>query len=201
LAVAPGKPAKVELTFTAERVDPDPYPMHVVVTGPAMPLNVPLTLVGADEVGRDDLALASKGAKVTCDSEYAQEKPCVGKVIDGIIATPDDFQNRWHSDLATPHPHWIEVKLPKAARIGRVVIRFADPLGYPTSFQGLLTPAGETQPKVAFDVTDNQDTRLYRATLAQPVLSDTFRLVLRGSASKAYANAAQISEIELYPAP
>jgi hypothetical protein len=32
-----------------------------------------------------------------------------------------------------------------------------------------------------------------------PVTTDTFRLAIRASANPAYPNAAQISEIELYP--
>ena len=77
-----------------------------------------------------------------------------------------------------------------------MVVRFADPAGYPTSFQGLVRVDGEDQP--VFDVTDYKNPRYFRQTIA-PVTTDTFRLVVRASANPAYRNAAQISEIELYP--
>jgi len=177
--------------------------LHVEVTGGAQPVRVPLTLLAKlppERVGADDLALAAKGATAQASSEYAQEPGGAARVIDGILATADDFANRWHSSLATPHPHWIQVKLPQPARLGRVVLRFADPLGYPTSFQGLVLPAGRTELQSVLDVTANKETRTWRGTF-EPVLTDTFRLVIRASASVRYPNAAQLSEIELYAAP
>ena len=38
-----------------------------------------------------DLALAANGARASSDSEYAKEPGCTAKVIDGVLATPDDF--------------------------------------------------------------------------------------------------------------
>ena len=58
------------------------------------------------------------------------------------------------------------------------------------------TPDGEF--REVLSVSDNQDRRCFRATLA-PVVTDTFRLVMHASASTQYPNAAQISELELYP--
>jgi ADP-ribosylglycohydrolase len=161
---------------------------------------IPLAFVESNEVaavGPDDLALASKGATVTSDGELDREPGCTPRAIDGIVATETDFGNRWHSSLSTAHPHWIQVKLPKPTLIGRVVIRFADPGGYPVSFQGLVKPAEGQDLKVIFDVSDNKNTRIYKAKI-DPVLTDTFRLVIRSSANPAWPNAAQISEIELY---
>jgi hypothetical protein len=149
-----------------------------------------------EQVQPDDLALASKGATATSDGEYAQEPGCTAKAIDGIIATAGDFSNRWHSSLDTPHPHWIQVKLPKPARIGRVLIHFADPAGHPTSFQGLVWVNGKE--KVIFDIKNYEDWRSYSKTL-NPITTDRFRLVIRASANPAYPNAAQVSEIELCP--
>ena len=148
------------------------------------------------KVDPGDLALASKGATATADGEYDQEKGCTAKVIDGIISTPADFTNRWHSSLDTPHPHWVQVKLPKVEKIGRIVIRFADPAGYPTSFQGIVRMNGKD--KTLFDVKDYTDDRKYEVKFA-PIETDTFRLVIRESANPAYPNAAQVSEIEIYP--
>ncbi len=150
----------------------------------------------AELVGSADLALASKGAIATSDSELSYEPGCTGKIIDGIIATPANFTaNRWHSALAG-HPHWVQVKLPRPEKIGKIIIDFADPLGHPTNFQGLVRVDGRDQ--VVFDVTNFQGWRKYTAEIP-PQITDTFRLVIRDSASPRYPNAAQISQIELYP--
>ena len=142
-----------------------------------------------------DLALAANGATASSDSEYVREPGGTTKLIDGVIATPEDFSNRWHSSLDQPHPHWVEVHLARPARIGTVVIHFADPAGYPVSFAGTVRVKGEEHP--VFDVTDNRETQVYRAKI-EPVTTDAFRLTIRASANPAYPNAAQISEIELY---
>ena len=142
-----------------------------------------------------DLALAANGASASSDSEYSKEPGCTRKLIDGVIATPEDFSNRWHSSLDMPHPHWIEVQLPKPAKIGRVIIHFADPAGFPTSFTGSVKIDG--QERAVFNVTDNKETQIYQ-TKIEPVMTDSFRLTVRTSANTAYLNAAQISEIELY---
>lgn len=186
-------------------------PLHFAIAGDAAHQYVPYWQV-ADEVftcypmvgvpgpsetlGADDLALRSRGATATSDSEYAKEPGGTAKVIDGLIAEPGDQSHRWHSSLETPHPHWIEAKLPRPATIGRVVIRFADPQGHPTSFQGIMRVQGHDH--VIFDVKNYADQYVYRARIA-PTTTDTFRLVIRASANPAYPNAAQISTIELYP--
>jgi hypothetical protein len=145
---------------------------------------------------RNDLALAANGASASSDSEYANEPGCTAKVIDGVIATPEDFSNRWHSSLEKPHPHWVEVHLAKPAKISTVVIHFADPDGYPVSFEGTVRVNG--QERQVINVTNNQQSQVYRAKI-EPVTTGDFRLTVRASANPAYPNAAQISEIELYP--
>ncbi len=144
----------------------------------------------------NDLALAENGATATSDSEYAKEPGCTAKVIDGVIATPADFSNRWHSSLDQPHPHWVEVHLARPAKISNVIIHFADPAGYPVSFAGAVRVNGQEHQVI--NVTNNSDTQIYRAKIAS-VTTDAFRLTIRTSANPAYPNAAQISEIELYP--
>ena len=98
-----------------------------------------------------------------------------------------------------PHPHWIEVRLPKPEPIERIVIRFADPAGRPVHFRGMVRPSGSTQWKEVFSGTGNTNPRSYRAKIT-PVLTDAFRLVISKSVNAVTFNAAQISEIELYPA-
>jgi hypothetical protein len=54
------------------------------------------------------------------------------------------------------------------------------------------------QEQQVINVTDNQEPQVYRAKI-EPVTTDDFRLTVRASANPAFPNAAQISEIELYP--
>ena len=190
--------ASFELQLVVKNPEGGIYGMKIEVTGAAKPIAIPLMLIAKEHVGPNDLALASKGATATADSEYALEKPCAAKVIDGEIASSQDFKNRWHSSLDTPHPHWIEVKLAKPAEIGSVVIRFADPAGYPVSFQCLAIPQGGSELKEVLRCADNKESRIFRAGFP-PVVTDTFRVVIEKSANPKFPNAAQISEIELYP--
>jgi ADP-ribosylglycohydrolase len=200
LAIPAGESRRLDLAITAASVEEGPTRLTVDVSGGAKPIAMPLTLIGREGVGPDDLALASKGAVATSDGELEREKGCTVRVIDGVIPRPDDFEGkRWHSAIDTPHPHWVQVRLPRAARIGRVVIRFADPAGRPVDFRGLvLTADGKTWREV-FAVKDYQDPRLFRREI-EPVEADTFRLVIEKSVNPVTLNAAQVSEIELYPA-
>jgi DUF1680 family protein len=177
-------------------VNEQPFTCFPVIGIPGMPT--------VRKVEPNDLALAAKGATVTADSEFDQKDGALN-AIDGIIPAPGDCAGkRWRSAL-TPHPHWIEVKLPKPEKIGRVVIRFADPSGFPVSFQGLARVQDKNQ--VLFDVTGYENWREYRRDI-KPVVTDTFRFLIRASANTASAapqaihvnpNAAQLGEIELYP--
>ncbi len=150
-----------------------------------------------EKVGANDLALASRGATARSDSEYEREPGGTARVIDGVIGLEDDFANRWHSSLATPHPHWIEVHLPRPAALSKVIVHFADPQGHPVRFRGVARVGG--QDKVVFEEQDYQGRRRYEASL-QGVTTDTLRLVILGSANPEFPNAAQVSEIELLPA-
>ncbi len=142
-----------------------------------------------------DLALASNGATASSDSEFSREPNSTPKAIDGIIATPEDFSNRWHSSVDLPHPHWIEIHLPKLSKITKVILHFADPAGYPVRFQGTIRTQGKQS--VVFSVNGNKQARSYTANFA-PIATDTFRLTIESSANPAFPTAAQISEIEIY---
>ncbi|RYG37729.1 hypothetical protein EON81_05745, partial [bacterium] len=142
-----------------------------------------------------DLALAANGARAFSSSEFDREPGSTNESIDGFIATPEDFTNRWHSSIEGPHPHWIEIRLAKPTNISRVVLHFADPAGYPVRFEGTVRVGGENRRVI--DVTGNRQSRVYSAKF-EPVTTDTFRLTIHSSANPAYPNAAQISEIEIY---
>ena len=160
---------------------------------PVIGLSGPTT---TEPVGAGDLALARLGAKASSDSEYAKEPGGTARIIDEDFALAGDQSHRWHSSLDTPHPHWIEVTLPQPTLIGRVVVRFADPEGHPTDFEGIVRVNGLD--KTLFHERGYGDPFHYRAAFA-PVITDTFRFLIRASANPAYPNAAQISRIELYP--
>ncbi len=196
----PAEAATWDLSLMMANEQSETARMTLEVTGATKPIRIPVAFMAKAAVGPDDMALASKGATAEADSEYDRESPCAAEAIDGIIATPEDFSNRWHSSLAVPHPHWIEVRLPRPERIGRVVIRFADPAGHPVDFRGLVRPKDSAEWQEVFCCNDNQDIRVFRAPIT-PVLTDTFRLVISKSVNPVSLNAAQISEIELYPAP
>ena len=194
-----GESKQLDFVIAAAATEEGPARLHIEVTGGAKPVKMPLTLIGREGPGADDLALASKGAVATSDSELEREKGCTPRAIDGILAGPNDFEGkRWHSSTATPHPHWVQVKLPKPAKIGRVVIRFADPAGHPTDFKGLVLGTDGKEWKEAFAVKGNKDPRKFCRDIA-PVETDTFRLVIEKSVNPVTLNAAQVSEIELYP--
>ena len=78
-----------------------------------------------------------------------------------------------------------------------MIIRFADPAGYPTRFEAQAQLA-DGQTKTLFTVNEYKDNRVYRAAF-EPVVTDTVRLIIHSSANPVYPNAAQISELELYP--
>ncbi|MBI5831805.1 MAG: ADP-ribosylglycohydrolase family protein, partial [Armatimonadetes bacterium] len=137
------------------------------------------------------------GGKATSDSEYDREPGCTALLIDGEITGPDDFEgHRWHAALK-PHPHWAQIELAKSAAIGRVVVHSADPKGHPVSFVGEVSADGQAWKQV-FEEADWQDAMVYDKTIA-PVEARFFRLTIRKSSSTAYADAAQLSEIELLP--
>jgi len=159
--------------------------------------SIPLAFTGPLAVGKDDMALASKGAKATSDSELEREPGCTAKATDGIIAEPDDFDGkRWHAAL-TPHPHWIAVELPEVKEIGRVILHFADPSGHPVDFEGQVSEDGQTWTPV-FKEAGYKDTRRFEKGFA-PVKAKHFKLVIAKSSSSQYPHAAQISELELLP--
>ena len=205
-ALAPRSAQSIELVLTAEDVEPMAYPMKLLVTLPERTLSVPITLVGPGgqpgrgmkRVDRADLALASKGARASSDSELDREPGCTSKVIDGLYG--DTFEReRWHSSIQTPHPHWVQIKLPQPAQVGRVIIHWADPKGYGVRFEGLVVPAGQKDFQRVFERTDSRESRTSRFEIT-PVTTDTFRLVIHTSANPQYPNAAQVGEIELLPA-
>ena len=147
-------------------------------------------------VAKDDLALKSKGATVKVDSE--QEPGCAEKVIDGIIASEKDFSNCWAASLEKGHAHWIEVYLPKAEVVDRVLIHFADPAVHPVWFEGFVMPEGSDKWEEVFGIVGYKDPHSFEGVI-QPQPITGFRMLIYESASDAVPNATQVSEIELFP--
>jgi len=207
-AIEPQATAQFELDVTAPAtIEKHANTLGIKLRGAPEAVTVPLVLLAkgreprppgtktaVPSTSKGNLALASLGSAATSDSELDREPGCTPQVIDGLIGGED---NRWHSSIATPHPHWVQVKLPKPARLGRAIIHFADPRGMPVSFRGLVLPEGEREWKEVFRVADNRDTAAWRGQFA-PVVTDTFRLVIEKSVNPVSLNAAQVSEIELF---
>jgi hypothetical protein len=158
---------------------------------------IPFAVALREGVHAADLALASRGAKASSDSELDRESGCTAQVIDGIVTGPDDFEGRrWHSALS-PHPHWVKVELPEERTIRLVVLHFADPGGYPVDFAGEISSDG-TAWRPVFEEAGWADARRYSREF-EPVAARFFRLVIQRSASPRWPDAAQLSEIELVP--
>jgi hypothetical protein len=156
---------------------------------------IPFALAPRLIVSREDLALTSRGATATADSELERESGCTAKAIDGVITTADDFEGkRWHSAL-TPHPHWLAVRMAEPHSLSRVIIHFADPGGFPVDFEGQVSTDGETWQTV-FQEQGYGNPHRYEKSFP-PIETQFFRLLIHRSASLRWPNAAQISEVEL----
>lgn len=159
--------------------------------------DVPPAPLRVEDAGHD-LALASNGAVATSDSEYSQEPGCTDKVNDGILATVENFTNRWHSSVDSPHPHWVQIKLSRPAMVGTIIINFADPDGAATEFKCQAVVDGKLRELLHVD--HNQERSVFRARF-DPVVTDTVRVEIESSANPKYPNAAQLSEIQLFAPP
>lgn len=170
---------------------------QAVVTQAGAPIVVPFGIPVARGVGKGDLALASRGAVATSDSELAREKGCTSMVIDGVLAATDDFEGkRWHSALE-PHPHWVQVALPKISSVSRVVVTFADPTGHPVDFD-LLAGDGNGELALVRSERGYAGNNRYEYVIGPRELK-VLRLKILRSSSSVYPGAAQVSEIELLP--
>ncbi len=159
------------------------------------PVTMPLSFLYRLTVRADDLALGSRGATATSDSELDREPGCTAQAIDGTIPPADGFEGqRWHSAL-TPHPHWIAIDLQQSRSISRVIIHFADPAGHPVDFDAEASQ-DEVTWEPLFRERDYQDNRRCDRTI-EPATLRHFRLTIHRSASDIYRDAAQVGEIEL----
>lgn len=194
-----GAPIVSEVSLTAQEVRARVVRGSVEIAPAGRPNGgiIPVALAGRVTVSRDDMALATRGARATSDSELGREPGCTAKAIDGVIASRDDFDGkRWHSAL-TPHPHWIAVEFPESQTIGALIVHFADPAGHPVDFTGeVRAGSGAWQP--VFEERGYTGQERYD-TAFTPVEASHFRLTIQRSASDRWPDAAQISEIELLP--
>lgn len=192
-------PGCLRLTLRAKEIKEENISGKILLYTPGNKLvaEIPLFFSGKLTVHSDDFALAKYGVRAESDSELSWEPGCTAKVNDGIIAGEDDFEGkRWHSAL-TPHPHWVSLILPEEKILGRVIIHFADPQGYPVDFDGEVSLDGKEWQKI-FSQRNYGNPRRYECRV-EPTPMRYFRLTIYRSASKVWENAAQISEIELLP--
>lgn len=196
LAGKPGASAAAEIHLRADEINVPILRGSFEISRDGKVLgNIPFALAAEVTVSKDDLALASLGAKATSDSELDREKGCTPMAIDGVIPGESDFDaKRWHSAL-TPHPHWVAVEIPEARAIRRVIIHFADPAGHPVDFEGLASTDGRTWSAI-FSESGYKERRRYEKVL-EPVRLKHFKLVIKKSANPQFVDAAQIGELEL----
>lgn len=162
-------------------------------------LELPVAFAVSHLVHARDVALASRGARATSDSELDREKGCTAKAIDGEIGGQADCAGRrWHAAL-TPHPHWIAVELDRPRAIEKVILHFADPQGHPVDFDGQASEDGAAWTTL-FSERGCQEQQRYAKVLGGVTLRH-FRLKILRSASARWPDAAQISELELVEAP
>jgi len=56
-------------------------------------------------------------------SKFRRGDATLWHVVDGVIATFDHYKSlMWHDATPGRHPDWIEIRMPKAQRVGRVVV-------------------------------------------------------------------------------
>ena len=138
-----------------------------------------------------NVALAKAGGSATASDTF--DPFSASRLIDGLTATGEG--NRWHSELAKPYPHWLELRFAKSEHIERLVLHPSDAATFPAKVRIEVPDAGDTWKEVATRDLKNTGT----AVISLPP-SDTTRLrvVLLESSSKDGDGIryAQLSEIE-----
>jgi hypothetical protein len=130
-----------------------------------------------------DLGQIKRGASAHADSELNDETDAT-RAIDGNPATA------WRA-ACTPYPHWLEIKLPKRARLGRIIIRFGDRRDHPVDFRLLAAKSGDALVEI-LAVKGCNLSDYYWAKI-EPLETDSLRLVLEKSSGD--STDAPISEI------
>ncbi|MGA2656693.1 MAG: hypothetical protein ABSH34_04140 [Verrucomicrobiota bacterium] len=153
-----------------------------------------------------NVALAAHGATIQADSEFTGSpydpggKAAASRLIDGIIPSASDLPgtNRWHSDLSTPHPHWVWVRFARPARISQVTLWRSD-IGSPVDFAGQSTPDGRSLQTLFRRQAVRLDAAHPSATIEfNPVVTDNFRLLITRSSNGQFTNYTQLSELQVF---
>jgi len=148
--------------------------------------SLPPRLGGSNDA---NMAAITFGNTITADSEAGDASAT--NAIDGNPKTG------WRS-AASGKAHWIEVKLAKRQRIGRITLRFGERSNHPVDFKVLTLAAGEA-PYQVMSVKGCNLSDYYRARI-EPAQADIVRLVIESSsgATPGHPPDAAINEIELY---
>lgn len=180
---------------------------HMWVGGTAALLLAACTAraVGADEL---NVALGTNGATITADSWYTGSPDDTDRVapperlIDGRIrqATDAPGLNRWHSELGKPHPHWVWVHLARPAKIHRITLWSNDAGDVPVSVIGQYSADRGRSLRQLF-ARDKIPADAYRPALTvdfDPVVADSFRLVILRSSNERFPNYTQLTELQVF---
>jgi hypothetical protein len=151
-----------------------------------------------------NVALASNGATVRADSEYAENPggPAVAaRLIDGVIRRPANSPeaNRWHSELSAPHPHWVWIRFARPAKISKVTLWHSD-IGAPVDFVGQSTLDRGCSLQMLFRRENAQLDAVHPSVTVEfaPVVTDNFRLLITRSSNKDFPSYTQLSEIQVF---
>ena len=180
-----------------------PYECHIYTTAPAPKLatvkQIVAEIAAANAARRKPGNLAFQefegdGVVVSASSSYAGKfrRPDNGlwHVVDGVVDTTDHYKVlTWRDDTPDQFPDWLEVKLPQAQKIGRVVVY----------------PFAQSLQDAALEVFDNGQWREVGKLTGQkadpltfafaPVTTDRLRVVITAT----HGPNAIISEVEVYP--
>ena len=160
----------------------------------------------ADSTERN-VALASEGAVVVADSEYAgsvYQRPGgpATHINDGLWIGSGDAppSNRWVASISDPHPHWVWIRFRQPARISRVVLHCVDQSDYPVDFSGEYSPDGGLNLWSLFQGSGNQINAKSLAVTRSfsPVVSDNIRVRITKSADDKHPDETELSEIEVF---
>jgi hypothetical protein len=146
-----------------------------------------------------NVASAREGAVAIADSELGRYT--AGSAIDGSLVPPKlkSDPNPWQSGVGHPHPHWAWIRFRQPARIDRVVIHRASAENYPIEMIGEITADEGVSFQPLFTMSGAQlaSNQTIEKRFA-PVIADNFRLRILRSSNQKEADAAQLSEIEVF---
>ena len=139
-----------------------------------------------------NVALASNGGTAIASDQHADDRP--SRLIDGVAN--HSVENRWHSELQTPHPHWLLFQFAKPRRVNQILLHATDLSSFPTRIRIEKRGPNQSWEDIAIRTVEPQPV----ATVKFPAVeTDHLRLVILESAGKSGLNPqySQLNEVEI----